>query len=360
MKNKKILIIGAGIHGCFLAYYLSKLNFDVVIVDQNKSICNGTSASTHNRANRGYHYPRSQTTLQECMSAYDYFKKNYKKFLVLLNSYYCIEKNSKTKYQKYINIFKKNNLFFKKITCNNYINTKLIDGIIKAKEGCFDHKKITNFLNQNLKSKKIKKILNFKIVKVFLYKNNIIIKSDLKKIKLENVSYIINSTYDNALNILKLFGIKSRKKYIYQTTEIPVVYSKKKIPGITIMDGPFATIMPYAGKKNHYLLYDVENSIIRVDKNNFNIKNKIKKSNFPKIFLKIEKYINFTETFKYKFSLYGKRPIPINCKGDDRSTKVQMNNIKKYKLFTIFEGKYISAPFEMNKLAKRIAKINEN
>jgi len=360
LKRKKILIIGAGIHGSFLAYYLSKLNFEVIIVDQNKSICSGTSASTHNRANRGYHYPRSQTTLRECMSAYDYFKKNYNKFLILFKSFYCIEKNSKIKHQKYIKIFKKNKLFFKNIKHNNYINKNLIDGIIKAEEGCFDHKKITKFLDQNLKSKKVKKILNFKITKIFLHKNILIIKSNLKKIELENVNCIINSTYDNAVNILELFGIKSNKEYIYQTTEIPVVYSKKKFPGITVMDGPFATIMPYAGKKNHYLLYDVENSILRAEKKNFNTKNKIKKSNFLRIYRKIKKYVNFTETFKYKFSLYGKRPIPINCKGDDRSTKILVNNIKKYKLFTIFEGKYISAPFEMNKLANRIAKINEN
>ena len=100
-KKKKVLIIGAGIHGCFIAKYLYKKNFDITIIEKENDICMGSSHATHNRANRGYHYPRSKNTARECSEGYNYFKKNYKPFLSKAPSYYCIEKNGNIK-----NLFK--------------------------------------------------------------------------------------------------------------------------------------------------------------------------------------------------------------------------------------------------------------
>jgi len=358
-KRKKILIIGAGIHGSFLAKYLLKYDCEIFLIDKNSKICQGTSSSTHNRANRGYHYPRSEITMRECIKAYDYFKTNYRKFLVLPKSFYCIENNSRVNFKKYQKVFIKNKLKFDLVNKNKFIKSKYLEGIIKAEEGCFNHLKIVKYLTQILKNKKISQFFNFNVSNVQYQKNLLKLKSSKNdEINIEDIDIIVNTTYESTLNILNCLKIKTKKKYIYQTTEVPVVYSKNKFPGITIMDGPFATIMPYASKRNHYLLYDVENSILEAKKSNSNeFKKKIiRKSNYKKIISKLTKYINFTNSLKYKYSLYGKRPIPVNCKGDDRSTKIQINNVNKIKVFSIFEGKYISAPYEMNILSKKIIK----
>ena len=102
--------------------------------------------------------------------------------------------------------------------------------------------------------------------------------------------------------ISKLFGAKSSTKYKHQFTEVVCVKSKKKFPGITIMDGPYATIMPHVGKKNEYLLYDVTNSILK--KSNHPISIKSPKTNFQKIKKKLGKYINYINEFKYKNFLW--------------------------------------------------------
>ena len=91
-SNKKVLIIGAGIHGSFLAKYLIEKKIQVYLVEKNKEICLGSSNATHNRANRGFHYPRSRKTTLECKKGYEFFVNNYKRFLKQTNSFYCIEK----------------------------------------------------------------------------------------------------------------------------------------------------------------------------------------------------------------------------------------------------------------------------
>ena len=107
-------------------------------------------------------------------------------------------------------------------------------------------------------------------------------------------------------------------------------------------------------KEKFYLLYDVINSIRKVSDQPKSIA--IKNSNFKLMKKKISKYLNFTENFKFKASLYGYRPIPINDKYSDRSTKITENNFFGSKVLTIKEGKYISAPYIAKKLSLKILK----
>lgn len=354
-KKKKVLIIGGGIHGCFLAKYLNKKKFDITIIEKENDICMGSSHATHNRANRGYHYPRSINTAKECLDGYDYFNKNYKPFLSKAPSYYCIEKNSKTNLKKYIIFCKKNKLPFKLIKKNNTINNQSLEGIVLGEEGCYNHYKLKNYLSTYLKATQIKKYFNFNLKKVSFSKSTVRLLSSNKIIIEDNFDTIINATYDNTNIVRKIFHLKKNlpQKYLHQQTEIIRVRSTKKFLGITIMDGPFVTIMPHIGKKNEYLLYDVENSILREGKKN--IPNKKYKSNYKKIIKKLKKYINYTNELKYVGSYFGNRPIPLSNTEADRSVKVVYNKLKNgINFISIREGKYISAPLTAKRLSLKI------
>tara|TARA_Y100000816_G_scaffold276063_1_gene244874 strand:- start:1816 stop:2898 length:1083 start_codon:yes stop_codon:yes gene_type:complete len=353
-KKKQILIIGAGIHGCFIAKYLSESEHSITLIDKNKDICLETSAATHNRANRGFHYPRSKETTNECRLAYNYFNKNYKKFLRKIISFYCIEKKSKTNLSSYLNFFKSNKLKYEVIKNSKFIKKDEIEGIIRADEGCFNHKEIKAYLRNKIKKKNIKVFFNFNLKKVKKSGQQTLFISNDKIIK-NKFDVIINATYNLSNETLKKFFSKIKvNKYKHQITEVVEIESKSKFPGITIMDGPYCTIMPKIGSKNTYLLYDVEHSIRQISQKPKI--NRFKSSNYLVMKKKIEKYLKFTNNFKFKNSLYGYRPIPINDKNADRSTKIIENNFYGTKIITIKEGKYISAPYMAKKLSKKIFK----
>jgi hypothetical protein len=355
---KNFLVIGAGIHGTFIAKYLKNFAAKITIIEKNPFILDETSKATHNRANRGYHYPRSKKTFDECNEAYEYFSNNYNKYLKKNLSFYCIENKSKTSFNKYLNFFKKNKLRCKIIKKNKFIKNENLEGIIKSDEGCFDHFGITKMMESELKNKNIKLIKNFDLKKVKKIGKFLKLISTNNKFLIDTYDIIINATYDKSNEVLKKFNIESSLSYFYQYTEIAVVYCKRKIPGITIMDGDFITIMPYISKKNLYLIYDVKNSILKKGKIPFK-KNILKKSNFKLMLKKISKYVNFSEQFIYKYSLYGHRPIPVGDCRADRSTKIKKFNYHGTKIYSIMEGKYISAPLVAKKLTNLICKQNQ-
>ena len=108
--------MGAGIFGCTLAIVLSK-KFDVTIFEKKNSILNEASKMNQFRFHLGFHYPRSQKTINE-------IQKDYKNFLNFYgpniygnthNYYFVSKKKSKTNFKQYINILKKNNLKFKTV-----------------------------------------------------------------------------------------------------------------------------------------------------------------------------------------------------------------------------------------------------
>mgnify|MGYP001218242173 CR=1 FL=1 len=340
-----VLIIGGGIHGIFTSIYLKKKfpRASVDIIEKKKNLMNGSSFATHNRANKGYHYPRSTKTANECKKGWEYFNKKYSDcFENISNSYYIIEKTSKTSFNSFYKFLKENKYDFKvKNPPNMSLNKKFITGSFEVFEGCFDHVKLTKKTIKLIKKYKINTFQNFEFDKLIKNKNNFVIISKLKKKITRKYDLIINCTYSDINHVLKKFGIRERKNlYKTQYTFIPVVKTKKKIPGLTVIDGPYLTIMPYSSKKNHYLLYDVINSI---SKKPISKQNKLYR--YKRMLKRFNKYFPDDHNFKLVDFLDGTRPIPKKNTGDRRSTIIQKNMKFGVPIYSIREGKYISAPY---------------
>jgi len=352
---KKILIIGAGIHGASIALAIAKKGFNATIIDANAEILMGTSNGTHNRVNMGYHYPRSIKTAKECLKGCEYFKRNLP-FSIYYpkESFYLIEKNnSKVNGSQYKNFLKEAGLKYKEakinsdlIYCDNIESSFLVD------EPCYDVFLLRKYYNQMLRNHNVNIILNFKISSIKKKEKIYEIKSKIGHNFISNFDCIVNATYANSNKIQNLLGVndKEMQKYKYQKTEVVVVESKRYLPAITVMDGPFITILPYAynGHSNKYLVYDVENSIIEKKENGQfipeNYFNKIKNTNYKKMKEKGMKYFKFMKDLTPVYSLQATRPIPL----DSYKTDYRHTTIKKHKNFkscySILEGKFVSAP----------------
>jgi glycine/D-amino acid oxidase-like deaminating enzyme len=362
------MVIGGGIHGLTTAIALAEEGVNVILLEKKPGLFQGTSGSTHNRAHMGYHYPRSTETAIECLKGLDYFKNKYPQALIWpKEGYYVIAKeDSNTTKEGYIAACKEMGIpCTMKWPSPDLLSKDAISSSFLVPEPIFDTELLCNLLEKEALEKNVS-----------IKKGSEVVQSERKpngayKVTAQEgnkktdyiADIVINSTYAYANNILKIFGLeKYMTKYRLQVTEVVVVESDINIPPLTIMDGPFMSIMPYGGHKNQFLVYDVVNSTADEKEAYLYDDSIIHRSNWEKMVEKGKKFFPFMHKLKYAGSLWGARPIPIDNKVQSRKTR-----LKKYEsspgFYSILEGKFISAPLianELKDLIKNDELLNNN
>ena len=330
----KIAVIGSGFYGSTLALLLSK-DHEVELYEKENTIFNGASSSNQFRFHSGYHYPRSQKTVNEINKSKDDFVSFFgKKIFEKTVNYYPVAKEGKINFKKYEKFLKKNKLPYKKINLFKKVST--IENSILTNEKILNFFKTKKFLLKNIKKKNIKLILNKEFKKKYLVKYD----------------KIIVATYSNNNRVLNSLGIKNLKIFKYQLVEkivikLPKKYKKKSF---VVIDGDFVCVDPFLGT-NYHLLSDVKLSKLETViskfprfksyKSKFLNKGIIKNINISKFYSFINrssKYLPFLKNSKYIGSMYVVRALKKNVeKTDERTSSVYFHNKK---IISIFSGKW--------------------
>ncbi len=346
----KIAIIGSGFFGITAGLVLSKKH-EVDIYEKENKILNGASSANQFRFHFGYHYPRSQKTVNEINKSKGLFISYFgKKVFGKTDNYYLIAKNGKLDFKKYSKFLLKNNLFHKQSSLFN--SNKLIEETILTNE------KILNFFA-------FKKIVLNKIKKSNL---KLKFKKEFNKKKIKDYDKIIIATYSNNNLILKKLGIKNLLDYKFELIEkilvkLPKKYMKKSF---VVVDGNYVCIDPYLGTKYH-LLSDVKHSKLEIKIGKYPIfKNKNKKylnkgivknlkiSKFKSFIKRSSNYLPFLKDAKYIGSMFVVRTIKKNKeKTDERTSSV---NFHSKKILSVLSGKWNNCVYLAKNLKFNIQK----
>jgi len=321
--GKKIKIIGAGLFGCIIGYELQRAGHDITIIEQDNDIMQRASKANHNRLHLGYHYPRSTETAKQSLDGLISFFTNYKKAIIShFPNYYMIAKdNSHVSAEEYIKFCNEVKIdYTKDMPHKSLVNPELIDLSINTDETVFDYD-ILKSLVKNL-------IKNINIEFNTKFDGNI-----------EDCDYLINTTYANINKINKLLGVPEIKLKL-QDVAIPYFKMNSKPFGLTIMDGPFCSVMPKGSNPNQFLLYSVEHSLVK--NNNLDIDNIYKQS---------EKYFPFLKNVERLGYWRTERALPIN-NNDERLSEI-FTYRDHPKIINVLSGK-VSTCHKIGQQIKRI------
>lgn len=351
-----------GVHGLSSAIALAKKGLKVSLLEKRNGLMEGTSRATQNRAHLGYHYPRSPETAIECIMGLDLFKKMYPEALFYKGEdYYLIEKKSKTSFEDFKYFCDNIGLPYEiKMPPRHLWNEEFIEERgFKVEEPVYNPEILKRLMEKEAFLNGVKIITGSEVIGLEEGKKGykIISREKRDKKKEYDGQIIINATYAYSNNILKSLGLEEdMTRYLLQITEVVIARSKAEIPALTVMDGPFVTLLPFTdGGVNGrlFLVYDVVNSIVSQEEGYFLDDSKRHDSNWVKIVEHGEKYFPFFRDLEYIASLYGSRPIPINVLGDSRKTRIIAHR-KKPGIYSILEGKLISAPLIAKRLVEKI------
>lgn len=250
------IIIGGGFYGCSLAIYLRKYFKTITILEKEPDIMARASYTNQARVHNGYHYPRSYLTAARSHANYKRFLKEFSTCVdsTFTNIYAVGKHNSYITASRFQDFCKDIKLPIKQTPSilKNIFNTETIEDSFIAEEAVFNATRIRKELKKKIAASNISILLDTQAKKVTAVQ-------DMLQIYLENgktlqSTYVFNCTYGHTNTILKqsnlpLLPIK------YELTEIALIRvpSLLKNIGITVIDGPFFSFLPFPDKNLHTL-----------------------------------------------------------------------------------------------------------
>jgi len=140
----------------------------------------------------------------------------------------------------------------------NLLNRSMVDSCFKVPEPIFDY----NILKRII----FEKLRNLRSLNVILDSccTGIRKKANLFEVrigdKFKEYDVVINATYSSINQINSMLGLKLNRLR-FEDVFIPYfLYPCDKF-GLTVMDGPFCSVMPKGNNKNEFLLYHVQHSV---------------------------------------------------------------------------------------------------
>ncbi|MEG1506006.1 MAG: FAD-dependent oxidoreductase [Bacilli bacterium] len=247
------IIIGAGLYGLYSAAYCGKKGEKILVLEYENGAFGRATYINQARVHKGYHYPRSYSTAIKSAKYFKRFEKDYA---------FCIHKDFKQIYATSKKFSWTDAKQFKKFcdvtsikceeeVCSNYFKNEMCDGAFLTDEYTFDSDILKKHLLLEVEQmKNIEIIYNVRIKDIQKSDQFIITTND----NVYYTKYLLNATYASVNQIINLLGFQPFN-IKYELCEIILckVNDQLKNKGITVMDGPFFSIMPFGKTGLHSL-----------------------------------------------------------------------------------------------------------
>lgn len=252
------IIIGAGLYGLYAAEYSGKKGENILVLEYDTAPFLRATYINQARVHMGYHYPRSLTT---AIKSAGYFKRFVDDFSFCVYDkfeqiYATSDKFSWTDAKQFMDFCRAANIRCDEVAVTRYFKEGMCDGAFLTEEYTYDAKILGAYYQETLnKRKNVNFIYEARIKEIIKDTSGfIVILEDGRELE---ASFILNATYASVNQILdKVKNIQTDKfKIKYELCEIILCEPSEKLKstGITVMDGPFFSIMPFGKTGLHSL-----------------------------------------------------------------------------------------------------------
>lgn len=364
------IIIGAGIYGLYSALYCAKNGLKVLLLEKEKQAFKRATYINQARVHNGYHYPRSISTAAKSAHYFDRFNndfsfcinKTYDKIYGISSTY------SWTSGEEFKAFCKAAKIPCEEVDSNKYFKNNSCEAAFLTKEYCYDANLLKDHFLSELKKEKVQIRFSEEVIKIKRDSDYYYVETE--KGKTYTTKYLLNATYASVNQILnkcckEFFPIK------YELCEIILceVNDSLKSCGITVMDGPFFSIMPF-GKTGYHSLTSVTFTPHKTNYDylpTFSCQKGIKKycskeqlgncndclhkpeSAYPYMSALARKYLNDNYSFEYKTSLFSMKPILKVSEVDDSRPTIIAKHSESPTFISVLSGK-INTIYDLNEV----------
>ena len=280
LKRYDRIIIGAGLYGLYAALYCAKRGLSVLVLEKEPDAFSRATYINQARVHMGYHYPRSLST---AMKSAGYFKRFVDDDGFCIHStfdqiYATSENFSWTNAKQFIDFCKAAGIMCDEVPASRWFQYKMCDGAFYTEEYTYDaHILRDYFIDELDKLSNVTIRYNAEIGEILRDGSEYVVKLEsgcgvdgagAGVGECFRTGFVLNATYASVNQILRkvvngdgnsqagakafadeTFAIK------YELCEIILcdVDDNLKNVGLTVMDGPFFSIMPFGLTGMHSL-----------------------------------------------------------------------------------------------------------
>lgn len=356
------IIIGSGLYGLYSALKCGEVGQKVIVLERDPSAFMRATYINQARVHMGYHYPRSYSTAIKSAHYFQRFCRDYS---------FCLHSGFDQIYATSSHFSWTNAVEFRKfcvdadIRCEDvsptkYFNNGMCDGAFLTTEYTYDALVLKDwFLEKISELPNVELRFNCKLRSIDASGNNWQLWVDEESTPYES-PFLLNATYASVNDVhgllrLPFFQIK------YEKCEIILceVDERLKNTGITVMDGPFFSIMPFGQTGLHSLTsvmftphetsYETlptfpcqkESKGLCSPGNLYNCNECPAKpvSAWPYMSQLAHKYLKNEFGFKYKKSLFSMKPILKASEIDDSRPTVIRRMCDTPTMYSVLSGK---------------------
>lgn len=260
--QQNALIIGGGFYGISIAIYLAKQRGfkHILLVEQEPDLHSRASYHNQARVHNGYHYPRSFTTAYRSRINLPHFLRDWPEAVHqnFTKLYAISRRNSKVTSQQFQRFCKEIGAKIQPAppALRALFDPRLIEDVFLVEEYAFNATQLMKQAELELKQYGVQLLLNTKATAIS--KSSHALYVQLQGIggveKLIVSDYVFNCTY-SGLNQLQGDFQKIRAPLKHEIAEMALFQLPPDLQqlGITVMDGPFFSIMPFPSRQLHTL-----------------------------------------------------------------------------------------------------------
>lgn len=254
MQQFDYVVIGGGIFGCYAALFLAGKGGRVALLEKETRLFQKASLVNQARLHSGYHYPRSVATAAMSDEHKERFTEEHRPFVnATFEKYYAIDRfgsfTDPLQFERFCAYLK---IPCERIAEHPLFNFERLEALYKTSEHSFDPVLLGNYYRDKVyATPDIQVFTDSQVARakangeVWEMEVRTAAPGNTPQITLLTAGAVINATYAATNAVNELFGLQ-HLGLTHEISEIAFVTSKLFAEkGLTVMDGPFGSIMPY-------------------------------------------------------------------------------------------------------------------
>lgn len=258
-----VLIIGGGFYGTAIAVYLARQRGikDIVLVERDGTLLGRASYNNQARVHNGYHYPRSFTTAYRSRVNLPKFVQDWPLAVRtdFTKLYAIARRNSKVTAKQFERFCREigAQIELANQSHRQMFDTRLVEDVFAVQEYAFDSTCLAEWAQRELRACGVEVLFNSQVASVEKDDSGylrVMVNTGDTGTESHLTRYVFNCTYSGLNQIKGHFPeVKAGMKQEITEMALMKVPSILETVGITVMDGPFFSLMPFPARGLHTL-----------------------------------------------------------------------------------------------------------